>query len=126
MTKQTNKNCQKSRQNNNADDSTSRACLIFQNGRKKCAANYQNSPIYNIFIRFGIKNCLAPLPPFSSSPHYFSYLVPRCIVFFRQAKALKVGKTIVSLARSFRALAWAAAKPPSEYQIRKYDVFYFY
>ena len=37
-----------------------------------------------------------------------TYLVPRCIVFFRHAKALKVGKTIVCL------LVWPA---PSELSV---------
>ena len=34
----------------------------------------------------------------------------RCRIFFRQAKALKVGKILTCLARSFRALAWAATQ----------------
>ena len=43
---------------------------------------------------------------------WIGYLVPRCRIFFRHAKALKVGGKILTccLARSFRALTWAATQ----------------
>ena len=49
-----------------------------------------------------------------------NYLAPRCRTFFPHAttKSLKGRENTGCLARSFKALAWVVAKPPSEYQIR--------